>query len=211
MRAVDTFAAIADERRELAGFAAGLTAEQQRVQSLCSAWTVHDVLAHLVMPLEVGIPRFALAMLVARGNFDRANVRLTSGVARRPFGELVEVLRQKAGSRFTPPGAGPEAPLTDLLVHGWDVRRPLGLPRTVPEERLRVALDHLATGGGAGIVPRGRLDGLRLEATDLDWAHGQGAPVRGTAEALLLSVSGRSAALEDLAGPGVPILRDRPA
>src|SRR3712207_4622703 len=102
-------------------------------------------------------------MLVCRGNFDRANVRLAREQARRPFGELTEVLREKADSRFTPPGAGPEAPLTDLLVHGLDIRWPLGLPRKVPEERLRTSLTHLTAGPVAGVVPKGALRGLRFE------------------------------------------------
>ncbi|WP_204261446.1 maleylpyruvate isomerase family mycothiol-dependent enzyme [Blastococcus saxobsidens] len=207
---MDTFAEIADERRGLADLMAGLTSEQQAAQSLCSAWRVHDVVAHLVMPLEVGMPRFALAMLLCRGNFDRANVRLTRELARRPFEELTELLRRKADSRFTPPGLGPEAPLTDLLVHGLDIRRPLGLTREVPEQRLRTALAFVATAGGGGPVAEGRLDGLRFEATDVDWAHGSGPSVRGGAEDLLLAITGRSVALDQLTGDGVPTLRSRP-
>ncbi|MGY1986354.1 maleylpyruvate isomerase family mycothiol-dependent enzyme [Blastococcus sp. SYSU DS0669] len=202
----DTFAEIGEERRGLAAMLSGLTAEQQAAPSLCSGWTVHDVAAHLVVPLEVSTRRFLLAMLVCRGSFDRANVRVTREQARRPFAELVEVLHRKADSRFTPPGAGPEAPLTDLLVHGVDIRRPLGIPRDIPEPRLRTSLTYLADGG---FVPRGALDGLRFEAADLDWAHGSGRPVHGDADALLLAMSGRTTALDDLDGGGVPVLRAR--
>ena len=205
---MDTFAEIADERRGLAALVSGLTAEQQATQSLCGAWTVHDVVAHLVVPLEVGIPKFLLAMLASRGNFDRANVRLTREQARRPFGELTEVLRQEADSRFTPPGSGPEAPLTDLLVHGLDIRWPLGLPRDIPEERVHTSLTFLTTASGASLA-KGTLDGLRFEATDLDWAHGSGPPVIGNADALLLAITGRPAALDHLSGEGVPTLRGR--
>ncbi|MGY1886206.1 maleylpyruvate isomerase family mycothiol-dependent enzyme [Blastococcus sp. SYSU DS0753] len=203
---MDTFAEIAGERRELAALLSGLTGEQQATPSLCSAWTVHDVVAHLVVPLEVSTPKFGLAMLACRGNFDRANVRVTREQARRPFGELVEVLHRKAGSRFTPPGAGPEAPLTDLLVHGLDIRWPLGIARDVPEERLRTSLTLVADGG---FVRKGTLDGLRFEADDLDWAHGTGPAVRGNADALLLAMTGRPAALDHLDGDGVPVLRVR--
>lgn len=206
---MDTFAAIADERRALADQLAGLTGEQQATQSLCSEWTVHQVLGHLVVPLEVGVPKFLRAMLAARGNFDRANVRLAKEQARRPFGELVEVLREKADSRFTPPGSGPEAPLADVLVHGLDIRWPLGLTREVPPDRLRVALGWLVTGAVDGPVPKGAPAGLRVEADDLDWAPGEGPVVRGPADALLLAVTGRTVALGSLGGDGVPTLRDR--
>jgi uncharacterized protein (TIGR03083 family) len=206
---VDTFAEIADERRGLADLLSGLTDEQQATQSLCSEWSVRDVVGHLVVPLEVGTPKFLLAMLACRGNFDRANVRLAREQAGRPFGELVEVLRRKADSRFTPPRMGPEAPLTDLLVHGLDIRWPLGLPRDIPEERLQTTLTFLVAVPGGGLVPKGALDGLRFEADDIDWAHGSGPTVRGNADALLLAIAGRTAALGHLSGDGVSTLRSR--
>jgi uncharacterized protein (TIGR03083 family) len=206
---VETFAEIADERRRLAALVSELTAAQQATQSLCSEWNVRDVVAHLVVPLEVSIPKFVLAMLACRGNFDRANVRLAREQARRPFGELTEVLRRKADSRFTPPGLGPEAPLTDLVVHGLDIRWPLGLQRDIPAERLRKVLIFLTATPGGGVVPKGALDRLRFEATDIDWAHGSGPTVSGHAEALLLAITGRTAALGHLSGQGVSTLRSR--
>jgi uncharacterized protein (TIGR03083 family) len=169
---------------------------------------VHDVLAHLLMPLEVGVPRFLVAMLLAGGNYDRANERLTARLARREFGEMVEVLRRRAHVRFTPPGSGPEARLTDVLVHGLDVRRPLDLPRVVPAERTRKALGFLM-GSPSGLVPRGMLDGLRFVASDVDWSHGEGPEVIGTADELLLVCTGRTAAPGSLTGDGVSTVRGR--
>ena len=52
---------------------------------------------------------------------------------------------------------------------------------------------------------------LRLEATDIDWAHGSGPTVRGSAEALLLAMTGRTAALRHLDGDGVGALGGRAA
>jgi uncharacterized protein (TIGR03083 family) len=206
---VDTFAEIADERRSLADRLSGLTDEQQATQSLCSEWSVRDVVAHLVVPLEVSTPKFVLAMLACRGNFDRANVRLAREQARRPFDELTEVLRRKADSRFTPPGSGPEAPLTDLLVHGLDIRWPLRLPRAIPEERLHKSLTFLTVAPAGAVVAKGTLDGLRFEAKDIDWTHGSGPAVSGDAEAILLAIAGRTAALDHLSGEGVSTLRGR--
>jgi uncharacterized protein (TIGR03083 family) len=206
---VDTLAEIADERRGLAALASELTSEQRATPSLCRGWSVHDVVAHLVVPLEVGMPKFVLAMLASRGNFDRANVRLTREQARRPLVELTDVLRRKADSRFTPPGSGPEAPLTDLLVHGLDIRWPLGLPRDIPEERLNKSLTFLTAAPAGAVVAKGTLDGVRFEADDVDWAHGSGPAVRGNAEALLLAITGRATALGHLSGDGVPVLRGR--
>jgi uncharacterized protein (TIGR03083 family) len=206
---VDIFTEIADERRGLADLLSGLTPEQQSAQSLCGDWSVRDVVGHLVVPLEVSGPRFLLAILACRGSFDGANSRLAREQARRPFDDLVEVLRRKADSRFTPPGSGPEAPLTDLLIHGLDIRWPLGLARSIPEERLRTSLTFLTASPARGFVAKGALSGLRFEADDIDWAHGSGPAVRGNAEALLLAVTGRTSALDRLQGDGVSTLRGR--
>lgn len=193
----------------MADLLSGLTAEQRARPSLCKGWSVHDVAAHLIVPLEVSLPKFMVAMVGAGGSFDRANVRLTSKQARRPVEEIVEVLRRKADSRFTPPGAGPEAPLTDLLVHGLDIRWPLGIARHIPTERAQTALTFLTSRAADGLAPKGALNGLRFEADDLDWSHGSGPRVRGSAESLLLALTGRTAALEHLEGDGVPTLSNR--
>lgn len=206
---MDIFSQIADERRQMADLLSGLTAEQQAVQSLCSEWSVHDVAAHLILPLEVSLPKFMVTVLRYHGSFDRANVRLTREQAQRPFAEIVELLGRKADSRFTPPGAGPEAPLTDLLVHGLDIRWPLQLPRQIPDERLLKSLTFLASPAANGVVPKNALTGLRFEAADVAWAHGCGPLVRGDAEVLLLAMTGRTIALGHLEGDGVAALRSR--
>lgn len=205
---MDTFEEIAEERRTLADQVAELTTHQQMTQSLCQAWSIHDVLAHLIMPMQVGMPRFVLAMLLAGGKFDRANERLTRQQARRPFAEIVEVLRQQADNRFTPPGEGAVAPLTDILVHSLDIRWPLSLPYDIPSERAIKALDALMEAPSAA-VPKGLLRELRFEASDVDWAHGTGPTVHGRTDALLLAITGRPVALEALRGEGLATLKGR--
>lgn len=205
---MDIFAAIADERRQLAEQLSSLSSQQQATQSLCEAWTVHDVIAHLTMPLDVSMARFVVAMLVAGGNFDLANRRLTRRQAAQPFEGLINLLQRKADSRFTPPGEGPEAPLTDVIVHGLDVRWPLGLPCEVPESRATVALNALMK-APASVVHKGALDGLRFEATDLDWRYGDGATVSAPAHVLLLAITGRAEAAEMLRGDGAATLKRR--
>ncbi|MEZ5268808.1 MAG: maleylpyruvate isomerase family mycothiol-dependent enzyme [Microthrixaceae bacterium] len=206
---MDLFDEIAAERRGLADMLSGLTEAQRTTSSLCSEWTVQDVVGHLIVPLEVGVPRFGLAIVRALGNFDTANSRLARRQAQRPFDEIIDVLRRKADKRFTPPGMGPEAPLTDLLVHGLDIRWPLGLNREIPQDRMRTALQFVANAGAGNVVAKGVLDGLRFEATDLDWAHGTGRSVSGQSDAVLLAMAGRPAALEQLDGEGVETLATR--
>lgn len=204
----EVFGMIAEERRALADLLDTLTPEQWATPSLCAGWTVREVAAHLVVPFEVSVPSLMLRLVRSLGSYDRAMDGATREVAARPTTELAARLRANADHRFTPPMSGPEAPLTDVVVHGQDIRRPLGIAHGIEPEHLRVALDRMA-GGALGFVPRSRVAGLRFEATDLDWSAGDGALVRGPAEAILLAITGRPVALADLEGDGADRLADR--
>jgi len=200
---------IADERRGLADLLLTLTPEQLATPSLCGAWTVHDVAAHLLMPLVTGLPTAVLAMVTSAGNFDKANRALTAKVSGRPIGDIAQGLREQAENPFSPPGMELEASLTDLLVHGQDIRRPLGVSRDIPADRATLSLTFLTGSTPRGFVTKARLAGLALSATDLSFSVGTGAQVSGPAEALLLALTGRPVALDDLSGDGVAVLRDR--
>ncbi|HLY33117.1 MAG TPA: maleylpyruvate isomerase family mycothiol-dependent enzyme [Jatrophihabitantaceae bacterium] len=201
---------IARERAVLADLLDTLTAEQLAGPSLCGAWTIHQVAGHLLMPLVTSPVQVGLAGIRARGNFDRANDLLTRAFAERPIGEISAGLRTEARNRFHPPIFGLEAPMAELVLHGEDIRRPLGLPVAFPPAAVRATLEHLAgPRARIGFVPRGRLRGLRLEADDVDWSHGAGELVRGPGVSLAYAMSGRSAGLADLHGPGVAVLASR--
>jgi uncharacterized protein (TIGR03083 family) len=201
---MSVWADIAAERIVFAELVESLDDVQLAAPSLCGQWSVHEVAAHVLMPLVTSKLDIARAMLSAKGNFHRANAALARHAAQRPASEIAAGLRARSGSHFRPPLHPPVTPLTDLLVHGQDIRRPLGLTRGFEDHRLRAALDFLASKRAhPGFVPRGRLDGLRLRATDLDWTYGDGAEVTGAGEALLLAMSGRTVVLPELTGEGV--------
>lgn len=191
---------------------AGLTAQQWRTPSLCAGWTVREVAAHLLEPLETQVTTLKLlAYLVRyRGSLDRMVDQTTRAVAGRPTDELVAGLRERASTRLAPPVIGPLGPMTDTCIHLRDAARPLGLDVCPPPANWRPALDFLVSKPASrGFIPRGRLAGLRLIATDQNWQHGGGAEVSGSSEAIAMAVSGRPAALDDLAGPGADVLRGR--
>jgi uncharacterized protein (TIGR03083 family) len=199
---VEHWETIADQRRALADQLESLTPEQWATPSLCDAWAVRDVVAHLVMPHVTSMPRFLVAFVAARGNFERANVALTAEVAGRSDAELLEAFRRCTESRVKPPGFGSEAPLTDILVHGQDIRVPLGLPTDPAVDPWRTSLEFLVLPKARrGFAPRS-LRGLRLTATDCEWSHGSGDEVAGPAIALALTVLGRTARVGDLTGAG---------
>ncbi|MCZ7535290.1 MAG: hypothetical protein M5T61_04660 [Acidimicrobiia bacterium] len=116
-------------------------------------------------------------------------------------------MRASVTARTLPPMIKAEGILADTLVHVQDIRRPLGLPREIPPERIRVALD--TEKGNAIMGVKRRVDGLRLVATDIDWTHGEGPEVGGTGEAILMAILGRRIAIDDLTGDGVATFASR--
>jgi hypothetical protein len=145
---------IASERLALVDLLDTLDAGEWATRSLCSAWTVQDVAAHLV------------------------------------------------------------AALSDAVLHALDIRRPLGRNRVVPADvfvataEFHAGLRWPLTASVGGDVRR-RITGLRLVADDADWSHGQGPEVHGSAEALLLMLTGRPVGRDELTGPGAPTLCGR--
>ena len=206
---MDLLPMIADERRRIADLVDSLSPAQLATPSLCGSWTVQQVAGHLVA--AVAAPRRLLLPVIVRSGFNihRANARLAEVMADRPAGRLADDLRANAENPFRPPVVGYPGQLTDLQVHGQDIRRPLGLPADLRPERVRPALDFLVGGRAVGFVPKSRPAGLRFEAADLDWAWGSGPVVRGTAEAVMLALTGRPIVLAELDGNGVATLRDR--
>ena len=200
---------IADERRRLADLADSLTGEQLETRSLCDAWTVKEVVGHLVAVVAASNVTALRLLLISAFNVHKANARLAALTADRPAAELAALLREHATNRFRPPVVGYPGALTDLQVHGQDVRRPLGLPHNLLPDRLRVSLDFLTGGRAVGFTPKARPAGLRFETTDVDWAWGHGPVIRGTGEAVILALTGRRVALADLDGAGVAVLRSR--
>jgi uncharacterized protein (TIGR03083 family) len=200
---------IVAEREHTADLLASLTDEQLTQQSLCEAWTVHEVAAHLVTYLRFGQLKIYLCMIAYAGDFAPGNERLARRYARHSTADLVGSLRRYATARTTVPRSGYDPVLADLVLHDLDVRIPLGIDRVIPEDRLAVAFHHLATVPSPGFAVGGRLSELRFEAADTGWTSGHGAPVRGDAEAVVLAMAGRTVSLSRLDGDGVAILSER--
>jgi hypothetical protein len=66
------------------------------------------------------------------------------------------------------------------------------------------------TGSNLLIGAKNRIDGVTLRATDGSWTHGTGPEASGQLLSLVLAMTGRTAALDDLSGEGVAVLRSRP-
>ncbi len=197
---------VATERLALADLLEGLTPAQWAAPSLCEGWSVREVAAHVMVGPTSSTRELARAMVTARGNPDRANTVLARARATAPTEHLVQVLREHAGSRFSPPLMDWHAPLTDVLLHREDVAVPLGLPPDRPVQSWLLALEFLVSRRArTGFVGRG-LPKVRLRAADADWQHGEGPEVAAPATALALVLTGRTALLDRLVGDGAAAL-----
>jgi uncharacterized protein (TIGR03083 family) len=197
----------ADERSDLVMMLEQLSPQQWDARSLCPAWRVRDVVAHVFSYDELSRSDLVLSFLRGRLHPDRVNAVCLRPYAERPPVELIELARRCIQPRGLSAGFGGGIALVDGMIHQQDICRPLGLPRTIPPDRLRAALEFAKTAP----VIRGfwHRRGLRMSATDVDWSVGTGPEVRGPGEAILLAIAGRNAAIEELSGPGAATLSKR--
>jgi uncharacterized protein (TIGR03083 family) len=91
--------------------------------------------------------------------------------------------------------------LIDILVHSQDIVVPLG--RSLPMDPAAAAEAATRVWASRYFRTQQRMRGLRLTATDTDWAAGDGQDVRGPMEAILLVLTGRLAGPPRLRGDGV--------
>jgi uncharacterized protein (TIGR03083 family) len=128
-----------------------------------------------------------------------------------PTGQLIAEIGAMVGSRRTAPAVTHLEPLIDVLVHGQDIAIPLGRPRPIPLAAAATAATRVWTTPwplSIAFGVRARMRGLHLVADDTDWAAGEGARVEGPMHALLLLLTGRTAAaLPSLSGDGTGRLR----
>lgn len=197
-----------DERRALVADLAPLTDEQWRTPSLCAGWTVEDVVAHVVDTARTSRLRFVREMVRHRFDFDRQNQRGMERFRGATPAATLAGLRAAVDLRLTPP-APLDTRLVEAIVHGEDVRRPLGLARTYATDAVVTAFHRQARTSAAMGGARTLLAGLAVRATDADLVHGTGAEVSGPALELLLASCGRAVALDKLSGPGRATLAER--
>ncbi len=194
-----------DERADLASFLAELTPDEWHHPSLCTKWTVKDVVAHVVSYEELGtaglLERFAKGMVV---NANQVGVDEFAGLSPD---ELLAYLNRHLYPSGLTARLGGTIGFVDGTIHHQDIRRALDRPRTIPADRLARILPLIP--GNPRLGAGRRIRGLRLRATDVDWTHGQGAEVTGPGEALMMAMTGRPAALADLDGPGKDALAQR--
>jgi len=203
----DMWTIVATERGALADDLATLDDAAWDTPSLCEKWTVRDAVAHIIATAEMTPPKFLGKMTASGFDFQKMTAKeIADKRETSPAAEL-EHLRAVRDRTTAPPGPKTSW-LGEVIVHSEDVRRPLGLSRAYPMDAVVTVADFYK-GSNVLIGSKKRIEGVTLAATDTDWSHGSGPEASGPMLSLLLAMTGRSAALTELTGPGVETLRGR--
>ena len=208
MKSGETWNHIHSERAQMADTWTGLSAPQWAAPSWCQGWSVQDTAGHIVAAAEQTPANFYKELASAGFKFNVFTDRGARRLAAVGPDELGRRLRARTTTTNHPP-APVMAMLGEIVVHGADIRRPLGLKHQPPEAAL-VALADSWKNSNLLIGSKRRIAGLRLQATDAEWAHGDGPEVSGPLLSLILAMTGRKAVHPDLSGDGVAELGRRP-
>ena len=208
MENADIWPTIHTERQALAADLRPLGQDQWTTTSLCADWTVRDVLAHMTATAKMKPAAFFPRLAACGFKFERLQEK---GIAENKGHSGADTL---AGfdavltSLGHPPGPM-DTMLGEAIVHSEDIRRPLGIKHDYPAAAVTRTAQFF-TGSNLLIGAKRRISGLTLRATDTDWSHGTGPEVTGPVLSLLMAMTGRKAAIDDLAGDGAAALRERP-
>jgi uncharacterized protein (TIGR03083 family) len=192
--------------------ASTLSPTEWAAPSLCDAWTNHDVLAHLVIGYRTRLGTLTAEIARQGGSFDDANTELARGLAatRCPadllddFARLVD--RPRGMGRYFPRSLL----LGDHVTHELDIVFALNRDPDVACDVLAAVLNTQVSLPNPFVPAYRNSRGLRLTATDVDWAHGvDGPPIRGRAADLVSALGDRPSALARLNGDGVAELSSR--
>jgi uncharacterized protein (TIGR03083 family) len=205
---MDTWQAINSERASLADALAGLPDDAWDRPSLCAQWSVREVVGHMVATARMTTGGFFGKLLGSGFNFGAMTRKdIDDVVAGKSPAELVAAYRGYVDARNAPPGPTPSW-LGETIVHGEDVFRALDGYRAHPVEHV-VAVADFYKNSNLLIGAKKRVAGVTLKATDATWSNGTGPEVSGPIIALVMAMTGRRAALDDLSGDGVETLRSR--
>ena len=182
--------AIADEYTALADLLESAGSDVWDAPSLCEGWRTREVVAHMTMPARYPGPAFLAELEAAGGDFTRLSNAVAARDGALPVAALVADLRSDVLHDWQPPGGGMDGALTHCVIHELDIVEAVPLERRVPAARIARVLGLVAAADAPNMFGVD-LDGVELQADDLEWSVGSGARVTGPAQALALVACGR--------------------
>ncbi len=195
------------QRHALVADVEPLTEEQWGTQSLCAEWSVRDVVAHMNATAQMTPPRFFGKFVGAAFKFHTVSARDVAAERGSSGADALNRFKQHLDDTTHPPGPI-DAMVGEVVVHGEDIRRPLGIRHRYADEALVTAADFYRK-SNLIVGAKRRADGLTLRATDVDWSAGSGPVVSGPLSSIILAITGRRAGLAELSGEGVAALTSR--
>jgi len=207
MGTTDIWPAVHAERKALAADLRGLSSEDWARPSLCSGWTVRDVLAHMTSAAKLTPPAFFGRMIGSGFSFDKAQEKGIAAERGASAADTLANFESVVTSVKHPPGPT-QTWLGETIVHSEDIRRALGIQHAYPTDAVVTVADFYK-GSNLLIGSKNRIGGLTLRATDAQWSTGTGPEVSGPILSLVMAMTGRKAADDDLTGEGVATLRSR--
>ncbi len=208
MTTVDVWATVWPERRALADDLAGLDPAAWDTPTWSTQWTVRDVIAHLTATSKLSGATFLPKLIRAGfrlGQLQAKEIAVERGASAE---DCLARFRAQVESKGRPPGPL-DTMLGEVIVHSEDIRRPLGIKHQYPTDAV-VQVADFYKGSNLIIGTKRRIAGVHLEATDTRWQHGSGPSVTGSIIDLVMAMTGRKQALDELQGDGVATLRARP-
>jgi len=201
----DIWPTIHSERRALATDLENLDEDQWSTPSLCDGWTVRDVVAHMCATANMTPPSFFAKLLGSGFSFERVQKKGISAEQGGSPGDTLDRFSSLADSERHPPGPI-DTMLGETIVHAQDIRVPLGIHHDYPTHAV-VQVADFYKGSNLLIGTKRRIAGVTLRSTDTDWSHGAGPEVSGPILALVMAMTGRTTAADELTGEGVARLR----
>jgi uncharacterized protein (TIGR03083 family) len=203
----DIWLVIHAERKALAADLQVLDDAQWQASSLCGRWTIRDVTAHMTATAKITPPAFFAKLAMSGFSLERLQDKDIAVEKGTSTGDTLARFEAVENSTKHPPGPL-DSWLGEAILHAEDIRRPLAIQHDYPTDAV-VRLADFYKGSNLVVGTKRRIDGLTLRATDADWSHGSGPEVSGPILPLVMAMTGRKAALDDLTGDGVTTLRGR--
>ena len=190
---------VAKAGNDLADLLDGLTDEQLAAPSLSEGLSVLEAAGLFASLLQITPFKLIVGMAKHRGDDEAFFAKNAKKLSDSGVESIANILRENSGK--TAKGVTEAAMVTVAAVQTVNITRSLGIDSVLDPEVMTIALDATAD----ELTERLGEDAPRLEATDSDWARGDGPIIRGTSDVLLLAL-GDNILVEELEGEGVSLL-----